>query len=346
MNTPMNHTTIGDGFLPYHFEINVRPDRALTVKEHIKSWKARFRDGSILASFPEGLMADIQALGGVSEVIAEGPQSSVLIPLRMIKAAKDGNECLMSSTVGTGAVAVSIRSALETWGIGLDAKVIEDGDSPLEFSIRDGLVSESLRMYPCSRTRFKKRFQLPEGGCERLIVNRCNQGLKKAMQAVFEQGGHCSLRMHNIDRHTKASDYIEMIPWANSVIISTRNRVLNQVAAAFELKNPLQRMAALAEALATIPAAKQAVERPIPTASRMITLIEDQTGLCHFYQSDQSFVTVKVPSGYDLSSRAARIQGAFLSRPTFKQEGGSFENYCEGIIQGAYQGTESRPWGY
>jgi hypothetical protein len=187
-------------------------------------------------------------------------------------------------------------------------------------------------MYPCSRTKFKKRFQLPEGGCEQLIVNRCNQGLKNAMQAVFEQGGHCSLRMHTIDRYTKASDYIEMLPWAHSVIISSRNRVMNQVAVAFGLKKPLEGMTSLAEAIAAIPATDQAADQSPSAPSRIIFLIEDQIGSCHFHQYGQSLVTAGVLEGYEISSRAARLQCALLSSPAFHKKYDSFERYCQEIV--------------
>jgi hypothetical protein len=58
---------------------------------------------------------------------------------------------------------------------------------------------------------------------------------------------------------------------------------MNQVAVAFGLKKPLEGMTSLAEAIAAIPATDQAADQSSSAPSRIIFLIEDQNGRCHFH---------------------------------------------------------------
>ena len=78
-------TIFGDGFLPYHIEVQAQPGSVGEIKDHIKALKTILREAGTYPGFPQSLINDLRQMTGVIDVKQEGPQSAVLIPLRMAK---------------------------------------------------------------------------------------------------------------------------------------------------------------------------------------------------------------------------------------------------------------------
>ena len=72
-------TVFGDGFLPYHIEVQAKPGQVGDIKDRIKAWKSRLREARTYPGFPESLVNDLRQMTGVIDVKQEGPQSAVLI---------------------------------------------------------------------------------------------------------------------------------------------------------------------------------------------------------------------------------------------------------------------------
>ena len=76
-------STFGNGFLAYHVEVQVRPEYVQTAHEAVNEWNDEFRADAGWPGFPASLLTRIKAVPGVLDVICQGLQTAVLIPLRM-----------------------------------------------------------------------------------------------------------------------------------------------------------------------------------------------------------------------------------------------------------------------
>jgi hypothetical protein len=111
-------TIFGDGFLPYHIEVQAQPGSVGDIRDRVKALKARLREAGTYPGFPQSLVNDLRQVTGVIDVKQEGPQSAVLIPLRMAKGIT-GEPCEISAVLGTGPIAEHIEIALKEWHINL-----------------------------------------------------------------------------------------------------------------------------------------------------------------------------------------------------------------------------------
>lgn len=344
----------GNGFLAYHVEVRVSPGQAESVKRELGSSKQAFRDAATWPGFPGSLFERLRCIRGVVDVVAEGPQSAVLIPLRMVQG-MTGMPCTLSAVLGTGAIAVAIESALAQWGIGLEvAKRLADADSPLEFSFRDPQGEQaSLLLYPASRAKYRAALKSAAHAPGHLVLNRFNGGLHRLAQQVVERGGLVSLRPRELGRHDRIEDYVALLEQSNHLVLSTRHGVLREFArhagiAAGRgwpenlktLNDPgLERLATWL--LARMP------------AGAIVVFHRYARGDSAFWRGRSGPQLVPAPAGYDAASRAARIQGALLGavlqaedHPLPGEDGADWRRWCEHVIEIAFDGTGSRPWAY
>jgi hypothetical protein len=333
---------IASGFLPYHIELKIQSVMASHVQEQLRSLQKAFREKEL--SSPSD-MAEIEdylaSIKGVDSVVLEGPQSSSLIPLRMFKAANPTTEAKLCTTIGAGTIANAIREALDSMDICLCGKELPSGDSPLECSLRDENGNAlSIKIYPASRTKFKQPFKEDLSNCSHVIVNRINKGLINAMRTVHGNGGLASMRLHSFDRYTKPIDAIEVFPYANHIILSTRNKVLKSVASAMGC--PVEDQ----WDTDTIPTLRK-LSKQISSHSntdKLIVFNHYETGANLFCFGAKNSELISAPENYDPASRASRIQGAalLLAEALSEHPEATFQK----IVTMAYRGTEQRPWKY
>jgi len=333
---------IASGFLPFHVELQTQSAQTHHIEETLRSLQKAFRNDALPSpsSMPE-IEAYLASISGVDSVIMEGPQSSSLIPLRMFKATHPETEAKLCTTIGEGPIAQAIREALNLMGITLCGKELPSGDSPLECSLRDEQGNAtSIKIYPCSRTKFKQPFNEDLSNCSHLVANRINKGLTKAMEAVSGTGGRVSMRLHNFDRFTKPEDAIEVFPYVSHLILSTRNKVLQKVASA--MGHPTVKQMDHH----TVPALRQLSKQIADSANsdKLIIFNSYETGANLFCFGDESYQLIPAPENYDPASRASRIQGAALihSEALPQDPQATFQK----IVTTAYRGTENRPWKY
>lgn len=222
-------TVLGDGFLPYHFDIYVEAGCSEEAKEEIKNWQAEFRLNGTWIGFPQTMIEKLEALPGVIRVEEEGPQSAVLIPLRMIHGIT-GYPCVMSTVLGEGEVSRAIGAKCDDWGIELrPSRIIEGSDSPIEVSIRepDG-ISDSVRIYPSSRRSYNSTLRNISQTPEHLIVTRCNKGIAALAKSVSDRHGVVSMRIRDFGRYDNVENYVELLPLTSHLILSSRNNVLRE----------------------------------------------------------------------------------------------------------------------
>lgn len=344
----------GNGFLAYHVEVRVSPGQTESVRRELGSSKQAFRDAVTWHGFPDSLFERLRGIPGVIDVVAEGPQSAVLIPLRMVRG-MTGIPCTLSAVLGTGAIAVAIESALDQWGIGLEvAKRLADADSPLEFSFRDPQGEQaSLRLYPASRAKYRTALKPAAQDPEYLLLNRFNAGLHRLAQQVVERDGLVSLRPRELGRHDRIEDYVVLLEQSTHLVLSTRHGVLREFAryagiAAGRgwpenlqtLNDPaLERLAAWL--LARMP------------AGAIVVFHRYSRGDSAFWRGRSGPQLVPAPAGYDQASRAARVQGALLGVALHAEDHplpdgavADWRRWCERVIEIAFNGTGSRPWTY
>jgi hypothetical protein len=332
---------IGDGFLPLHIEVLVQEGSLDSIYEEIKNWKKEFRNSSLSEDFPDKLKERILSFGEVLEFTLEGPQSSVIIPLRMIQSSGTQRTVSMSTVIGTGPVASMIRQYCQEWGIALDAKIVEEGDSPLEFSIRDVIGNHrSLKMYLCSRTKFRKVYKMGNEDICGIIANRYNKGILETVKKASSSGATVSIRPHTLDRYTKPEDYLEMIPYADHLILSSRNGVLQKIASALGYKIDKDLVTTGPEMLNSF--SQELIA--LGNSNKVLVLNDSKTGENWFFTKNIEPSRIGKPGGYDDASRVSRIQGAmFIIKKTFND---NLDDFAQKVVKMAYQGTEKRPWLY
>lgn len=344
----------GNGFVAYHVEVQVGPGQAETVKQEVAAWKQELRTEGTWPGFPDSLVLRLRGISGVVDVVAEGPQSAVLIPLRMVRG-MTGLPCTLSAVLGTGAIADAITSALGRWGIGLEvAKRLPGADSPLEFSFRDPHGEHaSLRLYPGSRTKYRAALKPAAQAPRYLVLNRFNAGLRKLAQRVAAEGGLVSLRPRELGRHDRIEDYVALLGLSSHLVLSTRHDVLR----AFARHAGIAAGRGWPDNLRTFN--DPALERlaawllaRMPTGA-IVVLHRYPGGDAAFWRGGSGPQLVLAPAGYDQASRAARIQGALLGAAlqagvvqSSDGDAADWRRWCERVIETAFQGTESRPWIY
>ena len=86
MQPNAERAVFGDGFIPYHFSIIVEnpngdSQRFKELVENVRALKTEVRKEGVGADFPSEFHQKLRDLPGVSQVFAEGPYSSIVIPL-------------------------------------------------------------------------------------------------------------------------------------------------------------------------------------------------------------------------------------------------------------------------
>ena len=87
----------------------------------------------------------------------------------------------------------AIRSAMTQNRVELEPKVISQGDSPLELSVRDNVSNQkAVRIYPASRSHYRHTFRWNEqlaSAAKGFVLSRYNKGRANAFKSVFDNGG-------------------------------------------------------------------------------------------------------------------------------------------------------------
>lgn len=347
-------SVFADGFLAYHLDVYVETGHLEQVREALKGWETGVRLNRGWPGFPETLIQSLEGLDGVSRVEVEGPQSSVLIPLRMVSG-MTGEPCTISAVLGTGSIADAIMEACRGWGIALqESKRLSDADSPLEFSIRDSEGrQDSVRLYPVSRKRFQSAVPTRELVSDHLLLNRLNQGLRTLAERTFENGGMVSLRIREFGRYDSVDDYLSVLRITKHLVLSTRHGVLRAVAryAGFELANQWPKDAGdLSDPTAR--GLSRWLLRRMPIGG-IVVLHLFGANVAGFYHEDYDPIVVAPPPEAGSASRAARLQGALLGADLLRMrchaedEGeAAWKQHCEFVMDYAFRGTRHHPWVY
>jgi len=346
-------SVFGNGFLAYHVEVYVDSGQTEPAKATVKQWQEEFRKDGKWPGFPNTIMDRLLQVPGVTDVVCEGPQSSVLIPLRMVKGMAD-IECRMTAVVGTGPVSKAIESCFKTWGIILDTTHrIIDADSPVELSFRDPQGAHtSLRLYPTLRRRYQSRIGEPETSTDHLILNRFNQGLRNLAVEVSSDGGFVSLRPRELGRYDNIVDYIDLLPITNQLVLSSRHGIVKQFAryAGFETPRGWPDNLESLEDITLNELASWLIAR-MPTGSTVLFHRHKSLDSAFYGEGRTAYTTA--PQGFGNESRAARIQGALLGRSiglgslqSELNDAADWQRLCKEIVETAFHGTNVRPWQY
>jgi hypothetical protein len=299
------------------------------------------------------MVDQLSGLGGVTNVVCEGPQSSLLIPLRMVNG-NTGADCKMSTVLGTGAVTDAIDDALAQWEIAVSGRRLEDVDSPVEISVRepDG-QQESVRLYPASRNRYRSQLAQPEPVPEQFLCNRYNKGIAALARAVATTGGLVSFRPRELGRHDRIEDSVELLASTHQLVLSNRHRVIQQFARQAGIRTTSDWPAStenLAGANARVLAQWLLAQMP---QGAIVVLVRYPGNEAVFYCDGLVSTVVAAPEVYGIESRAARIQGALLGQAMRNHEADRFcsdqadwDGRARAVVTAAFRGTASRPWQY
>lgn len=342
-----------DGFLAYHVEVSTQAGCASQVARQIKEMKGELRSKGTWPGFPDTFVETIKDIDGVEEAVCEGPQSSLLIPLRMIKS-KTGIGCTMSSVLGAGEVTEAIDQRLSAWGIQVAGTRKDSVDSPIEVSVRElGGITESVRLYPASRTIYRQRTKNPAQLPEVLICNRVNNGIETLATAVSSGGGLVSVRPRDIGRYDNLEDYDRLLGVTHHLVLSSRHGVLKAFARHSGLspkRHWSSHGADLSDAIAKQLAQWLLARMP---GNSIVAFVGHPSNQTVFFCNDKQAAVVPAPDGYDSASRAARIQGALLARvltdsgpQEILRTQQSWDDGSAQIVTSAFEGTEARPWRY
>mgnify|MGYP000309568582 CR=1 FL=1 len=337
-----------DGFLPLHVELNVADGQVAAVKDAVAGLKSRVRGDGF--GDRASLLDCLRAVPGVQDVCIEGPQSSLLIPLRMVRSLASAS-VVMSAVVGDGWMARSILDALDGWGVGTALVSLEGSDSPVELSIRDGRgQNASVKLYPSRRGNYRQRALRPEVLPGGLLVNRANKGLLALGHRVSSEGGWVSFRVRKQGRYDSAEDLDAMLAVADHVCISVRSGAMRQVARHLGLTVPRgwpgsgvdERWGELARRLG------QCGER-----RKLVVLVTADSRRALFWTTGGQPIVVCVSGdGYGTASRMARLQGVCAADAVLRiGRGGEACPDVSEVAQGAqrwlelaFEGTDVRPW--
>lgn len=334
-------TAFADGFLPLHIELGCAPGQTKAVATHLKALKAPLRAGT-LDTTPTGLLAALEAIPGVTRVDVEGPQSALLIPLRMLQTSGLVQETTMSAIVGTGPIADRIAEDLASWGITLQAQRLDSADSPLEFSVRDpDGASESVKLYPASRAHYRGRLTPPTTTPELLLLNRSNQGLLRLAADVRDAGGAVSLRIRAQGRFDDAEGLLRAIAHSDQVCVSARSGALRQVAKVLGLTTPRGWPGANPDDLWRETARRLATHEG---GARTIALMPQGRPATMFCVADGEPQWFELSETFDPASRMARLQGAVAIAQL--EEDAPLGAWAPRALTRAYEGTQGRPWRY
>jgi len=346
-------TVFADGFIAYHLEVSVRRGLASDVARTIKDWKPLYREQGTWPGFPQTMIDQLNGLPGVENVVCEGPQSSLLIPLRMIRGIA-GVECHMSTVLGAGAVTDAIYERFAQWGIVISGRRLEGFDSPIEISVREpGGQHESVRLYPASRNRYRSQLAKPETPPEQFLCNRYNKGIAALADTVATNGGLVSFRPRELGRHDRIEDSVSLLASTHHLILSSRHRIMKQFAQFADIETQTGWPVATEDlsSSAARSLARWLLDRMPPEA--IVVFIRHPENETAFFCDGREPVFLPAPVGYGPESRAARIQGALLGE-VMRRNGA--QSLCHdqsasdagtrSIVDAAFRGTESRPWHY
>ncbi len=333
------------GFLPWNIGVSVEPGCALHVKKRIESdWKEKLRAPKGTDAFPDEIMAGIAAIPGVRSLHHTGPQSSLLIPLRMLRGLLPKSEVVFSAVLGTGPVAEGLSSRIADMGIVLSpSSTRTEGDSPLEFSIRDGRTeSETLRLYPLSRKRYADATPMPDPLPDLFLTNRCNVGISRLARAVKEAGGTVCLRPREFGKHDSAQTLVQdLLPYAEQLVLSTRSGALRDVANALGLR--------VGGALRDMPlrALGDAVFRVMRSPSPVLLLTEYGSNTVVLLRPNQEPL-IGGPDGCidGNSSCAARLHGAAAALLRTSETPVDPISEFRNLLEKTFKGMHRHPWGY
>ena len=345
-------SVFANGFLAYHIEVTVKRSTAESVKSVVKGWKNEFREQKTWPGFPGSMIERLCATESVLSATCEGPQSSLLIPLRMVKGLT-GSDAEMSSVIGTGQIATAVRNEMASWEIDFQPnKELHDVDCPVEFSFRDSEGgSASLVLYPASRTRYSGGALDINVTPEHLILNRFNKGLSGLASQVSQNGGTVSFRPRELGRYDTIENYEGLLQFTDQLVLSSRHRT----------------MAAFAKRAGLLPKRGWPENTPSLAGNDFQTLADwllarmrpDSVVMLHrhcvqdtaLYRHGADAVHLPAPDGYGPESRAARLQGALMgliiaNRQDNRAVDLSWQQLFTRVVEVAFQGTDVRPWQY
>lgn len=352
--TGTHDTVYGDGFVPFHFSVTVdNPEgdsaRFRQVVANVRDLQSMLRKHGAGGDFPAGFQQTLTALPGVTAVFVEGPYSSIVIPLCMVRSLGNSPACL-SGVLGKGVIADAIQAALQQRGVLFTPHIMSAGDSPLEISIRDHAGNQkAVRLYAASRSAFRHTYRFTDEHASRakgFILSRFNQGRARALRTVYANEGFTSLRISEPTRYVKLDDYLSLLPESRHVIVSYRAGVMRKLARQSGIpvrsRHWPQSFDQTAEKLA-----HRLTERG--DCPRLVAMVfEREVALV---AQGKPPLRLCPPTKYDSRSRAARVQGACaslaLNLPGYQPTGqADWEHFGNIAVQAAYDGTLGRPSTY
>ena len=332
----------GDGFLPFHIELEVEAGAAPGVTSKLKAMEIRFED----------LKQQLAAIEGVERVVFEGPQSAVLIVLRMAQALA-GARARMSAALGDGPIGRAIETQLRAWAIEGQLRAVR-GDSPLEFSVRDphGAFG-SLRRYAGSRRGLRSglKANLHSPPPDALIVNRSNATLLSLASAVSSAGGMVSQRIRPLGRHDDPEQLRAMIARCHHLVFCSSGGLARALLRLLGLSAPRGWPKALDEH------ARILVEqlRELPGARRLVIFLHHNQREALFCAPGVPCVLARLSSPTDFAAKTARLQGAALALSLLRRQRGqralpdserALRSFAQKALATAHEGTDQRPWRY
>lgn len=347
-------TVFGDGFLAYHFDVHVAAGAMAQVKETLKGRERRFREEGTWPGFPRTLVEEVSRIPGVTGVEEEGPQSSILIPLRMVQGMA-GIPCTLSTVVGTGPMADAVAHRLAEWDVRLSpSKQLEDVDSPVELTLREPSGAHaSVRLYPAPRSRYRAKLSLPEPLPDHLVLNRVNEGLLALARRVAEGGGTVSLRIREFGRYDTVADYLPLLGLARHLVLSTRHGVVRTLAREAGVDLPRQWPAGCESLTDEHGSRLVSWLRGRMSVGGIVVLNTLENQETAFFRDGHEPVTIAAPIAAGDASRAARLQGALLGMVLAEALDGSllaggnhWTDRCREVVGWAYRGTRCHPWVY
>ena len=355
MNT--NQWLMGDGFLAFQFVVQVKSDNPSgkhfkLIVDKMKALKSFVRENQSAGISPDQMIEAIHNAHPSADVVAEGAYSSIAIPLFMYHSLTT-QSARLSGVLGAGPIADATLESVRSHGVEFVGKVISDGDSPIELSIRDEFGNhKTIRLYPASRTKYRQTLKLSPVELNQtagFILTRYNKSRDNAFRRISEAGGFTSLRIAEPSRYVSLADYAELLPYSSQVIVSHRSKVLQLLAKHFRLNQSSNKTGCdwtrrFDEDTARLLACMRS---QVPPTSLVILVLEDEVVIS---PSNGELFRCVAPDTYDHRSRAARIQGAAaaMASPLNGQSTitNSWRHMANWIVQAAYSGTEGRPSTY
>ena len=351
---------LGDGFIPFHFSVQVQNQdrsqrRFKSIVASLKALKSVIRRTPASELTIDSMLSVIGNVAGVKAVVPEGAYSSIAIPLFMFRSLS-GQRTRLSGVMGTGPIAFATAQSIKSHGVEMVGKALEQGDTPIELSIRDDQgYHETIRLYPVSRTKYRHTFKLSQDELQEtsgFMLTRHNQGRADVLRAVSEAGGFTSMRIAEPTRYVKLADYVSLLPHVDHVVISHRSKVLHKLYKHFDLDHATNGRGNIAWSETYGDCTNRLIEQIRSLASEaslMILILDNEVVLV---PAGNDPLRYRAPANYDRRSRAARLQGAAAairfkwSERSFPQQTPAWQDRCNSIMQATYSGTEHRPSTY